>query len=108
MGYTRNSIGIKASYTQVLDALNQIERRMELFDDEYVKADVLERKDNESTFRLHDKDGKNLVSKRWLYKDLRFAYASRREPMFPFKYTKIVWFYHETPDEVLMTWTRLY
>ena len=106
MGHTRNSIIINAPYSQVFDTSNQIERWTELFGDEYVKAEVLERKGNEITFRLHDKDGKHWVSKRWLYKDLKMAYASRWEPMFPFKYMKIVWFYNETSDGVEMIWIQ--
>ncbi len=106
MGHTRNSIIINAPYSQVFDTSNHIERWTELFGDEYVKADVLERKGNEITFRLHDKDGKNWVSKRWLYKDLKFAYASRHEPMFPFKYMKIVWFYNETSEGIEMIWIQ--
>ncbi len=106
MGHTRNSIIIHAPYNQVFDTSNQIERWTELFGDEYVKADVFERKGNEITFRLHDKDGKNWVSKRWLYKDLKFAYASRWDPMFPFKYMKIIWLYNETPDGTEMIWIQ--
>ncbi len=106
MGHTRNEIIINAPYNLVFDTSNQIERWTELFGDEYVKADVIERKGDEITFRLHDKDGKNWVSKRWLYKDLKFAYASRWEPMFPFRYMKIVWFYNETPDGTEMIWIQ--
>src|SRR5882672_1104045 len=106
MGHTRNSIVINASYNQVYNTSNQIERWTELFGDEYVKADVLEHKGNEITFRLHDKDGKNWVSKRWLDKEHRFAVASRHEPMFPFKYMKIVRFYIETPEGVEMIWIQ--
>ncbi len=106
MGHTRNSITINAPYSQVFDTSNQIERWTELFGDEYVKADVLERQGNEITFRLFDKDGKNWVSKRWLYKDLKFAYASRWEPMFPFRYMKIVWFYNENKDGTEMIWIQ--
>ena len=106
MGHTRNSIVINAPYNQVFDTSNHIERWTELFGDEYVKADVLEKKGNEITFRLHDKDGKNWISKRWLFKDLKLAYAQRHEPMFPFKYMKIVWFYTQTPEGILMTWIQ--
>ena len=106
MGHTRNSIIINAPYSQIFDTSNQIERWTELFGDEYVKAEVLERKNNEITFRLTDNDGKSWVSKRWLFKDLKLAYAQRHEPMFPFKYMKIVWFYTETPDGILMTWIQ--
>ena len=106
MGHTRNSIVINAPYNEVFDTSNKIERWTELFGGEYVKADVLERKGNEITFRLTDNDGKSWVSKRWLFKDLKLAYAQRHEPMFPFKYMKIVWFYTETPDGVLMTWIQ--
>ena len=106
MGHTRNSIIINAPYDLVFDVSNRIERWTELFGDEYVKADVLERKGNEITFRLHDKDGKNWVSKRWLFKEHKLAYASRHEPMFPFRYMKIIWLYNETPDGVEMIWMQ--
>ena len=106
MAHTRNSIVINAPYTQVFDTSNHIERWTELFGGEYVKADVLKRKGNEVTFRLTDNDGKSWVSKRWLFKDLKLAYAQRHEPMFPFKYMKIVWFYTETPNGILLTWIQ--
>ena len=106
MGHTRNSIVINASYDQVFDTSNFIERWTELFGQEYAKADVLARNGNEITFRLTDQDGKSWVSKRWLFKDLKFAYAARWEPMFPFKYMKIIWLYTETPDGILMTWIQ--
>lgn len=106
MGHTRNHIVINAPYDLVFEISNKIERWTELFGDEYVKADVLERKGNEITFRLHDKDGKNWVSKRWLDKEHRYAVASRHEPMFPFKYMKIAWFYVEEAEGVKMIWIQ--
>ena len=106
MGHTRNSITINAPYELVFDISNKIERWTELFGDEYVKAEVLSRGGNEITFRLTDDENKSWVSKRWLYKDLKFAYASRHEPMFPFKYMKIVWFYNETPEGTEMIWIQ--
>ena len=106
MGHTRNSIIIAAPYELVFEISNRIERWTELFGDEYVKAEVLERKGNEITFRLTDDENKSWISKRWLFKELKFAYAQRHEPMFPFKYMKIVWFYTETPEGILMTWIQ--
>ena len=106
MGHTVNSIVINAPYSLVFDISNQIERWTELFGKEYASADVLERKGNEITFRLTDEDKKSWVSKRWLYKDLKFAYAQRHEPMFPFKYMKIIWLYTETEGGILMTWIQ--
>ena len=106
MGHTRNHIVINAPYELVFDISNKIERWTELFGDEYVKADVLERKGNEITFRLHDKDGKSWVSKRWLDKEHRYAIASRHEPMFPFKFMKIAWFYVEEKEGVKMIWIQ--
>ena len=101
MAHTRNSIIINAPYDLVFDISNKIERWTELFGKEYVKAEVLERQGNEITFRLTDDENKSWVSKRWLYKDLKFAYACRWEPMFPFKYMKIVWFYNETSAQIV-------
>ena len=106
MGHTRNSITINAPYELVFDISNRIERWTELFGDEYAKADVLERKGNEITFRLTDEDGKSWVSKRWLYKDQYFAFASRHDPMFPFVYMKIVWLYIPRPEGVEMVWIQ--
>ena len=106
MGHTVNSIVIDAPYGLVFDISNQIERWTELFGKEYASADVLERKGNEITFRLTDEDKKSWVSKRWLYKDLKFAYAQRHDPLFPFKYMKIVWLYFETPEGIKMTWIQ--
>ena len=106
MGHTVNFIIIQAPYELVFDISNKIERWTELFGDEYAKAEVLERKGNEITFRLTDEEGKSWVSKRWLFKELKFAYASRWEPMYPFKYMKIVWLYHPTPEGIKMTWIQ--
>jgi aromatase len=106
MGHTVNSIIINAPYEKVFAVSNQIERWTELFGDEYVKAEVLERKDNEITFRLTDDEGKSWTSKRWLYFDRKFAYAQRFEPMFPFQYMKIVWLYTEVEGGILMTWIQ--
>ena len=71
-----------------------------------MKAEVLSRVINEITFRLTDNEGKSWVSKRWLHKDLKYAYASRWEPMFPFKYMKIIWLYHEEAGATKMTWMQ--
>ena len=106
MGHTTNSIVINAPYDLVFDVSNNIERWTELFGDEYVKADILEKKDNKITFRLTDNEGKAWVSYRLLFKEHFFAFAARKEPMFPFKYMKLVWFYHLVEGGVLMTWIQ--
>ena len=106
MGHTRNSIIINAPYSLVFDISNHIERWTELFGKEYVKAEVLERKGNEITFRLTDDENKSWVSKRWLFKEQKLAYACRHDPMFPFKFMKIVWFYTEVDGGILMTWIQ--
>lgn len=106
MGHTRNSIVINAPYGLVFDISNKIERWTELFGDEYVSAEVLERAGNEITFRLTDDEKKSWVSKRWLFKDHNLAYASRHEPMFPFRYMKIIWLYNETAQGTEMIWMQ--
>jgi len=106
MGHTVNSITIDAPYDLVFEISNHIERWTELFGDEYVSADVLERKGNEITFRLTDDEGKSWVSKRWLHKDQYFAFASRHEPMFPFSHMKIIWLYLPQADGIKMTWIQ--
>ena len=113
MGHTRNEVVIDAPYDLVFEVSNHIERWTELFGDEYLNAEVLERKDNEIVFRLTNKEGQSWVSKRWLHKDQKFAFASRHDPMFPFKYMKIIWLYHEIDCKcedgkarTLMTWIQ--
>ena len=106
MGHTVNSIQINAPFKTTFDISNQIERWTELFGDEYVSAEVLKREGNEITFKLTDDEGKSWVSKRWLHPEQKYAYASRHEPMFPFKYMKIIWLYHEQEGETLMTWIQ--
>lgn len=106
MAHTVNSMFIKAPFDITFEISNHIERWTELFGDEYVSAEVLERKGNEITFRLTDDEGKSWVSKRWLHPEQKYAYASRHDPMFPFKYMKIIWLYHEQDDGTLMTWMQ--
>ena len=106
MGHTVNSITINAPYELVFDVSNHIERWTELFGDEYVKAEVVSRTESEITFRLTDKDGKSWVSKRWLFKNLKLAYAQLWDPVFPFQYMKIIWLYTQTEHGILMTWIQ--
>lgn len=106
MGHTRNSIVINAPYSFVFDISNKIERWTDLFGDEYISAEVLERKGNEITFRLTDDEKKSWVSKRWLFKENNLAYASRHDPMFPFRYMKIIWLYNETSEGTEMIWMQ--
>ena len=106
MSHTRNSIFIKAPFQLTFDISNHIERWTELFGDEYVSAEVLKREGNEITFRLTDDEGKSWISKRWLHPEQKYAYASRHEPMFPFKYMKIIWLYNETLEGTEMVWIQ--
>jgi len=106
MGHTRNSILVNAPFQITFDISNDIERWTELFGDEYVSAEVLERKGNEITFRLTDDEGKSWVSKRWLHPEQRYAIASRHEPMFPFTYMKIIWLYIERENGTEMVWMQ--
>jgi aromatase len=66
----------------------------------------VEKKDNKITFRLTDEEGKSWVSWRLLFKDKYFTYAQRHEPMFPFKYMKIIWLYTPKPDGIEMVWIQ--
>ena len=105
MAHTVNSIVIKAPYEKVFDMSNDIGRWKEFFD-EYNESDVLEKGDKKLTFKLTNKDGNSWKSYRLLFKDDRFAYASRIEPMFPFEYMKIMWLYRDVDGGVEMTWVQ--
>jgi len=106
MGHTCNSIIINAPYDLVFDISNDISRWTELFGTEYKKAEVLSKEGNKITFKLTDEDDKSWVSWRLLFKDKYFAYAQRHEPLFPFKYMKIVWLYTQKPEGVEMAWIQ--
>lgn len=113
MAHTANSIVINAPYELVFDISNDISRWKELFD-EYTASDVLETKDNKITFQLTHENGNSWKSYRLLFKDDKFAYACKIEPMFPFQYMKIIWLYRELEDgacpersrRVEMTWIQ--
>lgn len=106
MGHTCNSIVINAPYDRVFDISNDIPRWTELFGSEYQKAEVRAREANKITFRLTDEDGKSWVSWRLLFKEHGFAYAQRHEPLFPFKYMKIIWLYTPGPGGVRLSWIQ--
>jgi len=105
MAHTNNSIVIKAPYSKVFDISNDISRWKELFD-EYSASDVLAVEGNKITFQLTNKDGNSWKSSRLLFKEDKFAYACRIEPMFPFQYMKIIWLYREVEAGVEMTWVQ--
>jgi len=106
MGHTCNSIIINAPYDLVFDISNDIPRWTELFGGEYQKAEVLKKEGNKITFRLTDDEGKSWQSWRLLFKDKYFAYAERKEPMFPFKYMKIIWLYMPKPEGTELVWIQ--
>ena len=106
MGHTSNSIIINAPYERIFDISNDIPRWTKLFGGEYQKAEVIEKKENLITFRLTDDEGKSWVSWRLLFKDKYFAYAERKDPLFPFKYMKIIWLYTPKPQGVELVWIQ--
>tara|TARA_Y100000031_G_C8072767_1_gene315857 strand:- start:155 stop:598 length:444 start_codon:yes stop_codon:yes gene_type:complete len=105
MAHTRNSIVINASYDKVFDASNDIARWKEFFN-EYTESEVLETVGNKLVFKLVHEKGMAWKSYRLLFKEDKFAYASRIEPMFPFEYMKIIWLYRQTEDGIEMVWIQ--
>jgi len=106
MGHTCNSILINAPYDMIFDISNDIPRWTQLFGQEYQKAEVLEKNGNKITFRLTDDEGKSWKSWRLLFKDKNFTYAEREDPLFPFKYMKIIWLYTFKPGGIELTWIQ--
>ena len=84
---------------------NDIGRWKEFFD-EYTASDVTEREGNRLTFKLSHKNGMSWTSYRLLFKEDKFTYASRVDPMFPFEYMKLIWLYRETETGTEMTWIQ--
>jgi len=105
MAHTVNSIVINAPYDKVFDMSNDISLWKEFFK-EYTASDVLEKQGNKIIFKLTHENGNAWKSYRLLFKEDKFAYASRVEPMFPFEYMKIIWLYREVEAGIEMTWIQ--
>ncbi|MBN3039752.1 MAG: SRPBCC family protein [Candidatus Omnitrophica bacterium] len=105
MAHTVNSIVINAPYEKVFDLSNDISRWKEYFK-EYTGSEVIKTEGNKITFRLTHENGNSWISYRLLFKEDKFAYASRVEPMFPFGYMKIIWLYRKVEGGVEMTWIQ--
>ena len=105
MAHTVNSIVIDAPYEKVFDLSNDISRWKEYFN-EYTDSEVTEKEGNKLVFKLTHQNGNSWKSYRLLFKEDKFAYASRLEPMFPFEYMKIIWLYRETEGGIEMTWIQ--
>ncbi len=105
MAHTRNSILINAPYEKVFEMSNDISRWKEFFK-EYTESDVLEVKGNKIIFKLTHENGRSWKSYRLLFKEDKFAYASRVEPMAPFEFMKIIWLYREVDGQTEMTWIQ--
>jgi len=105
MAHTVNSVVINAPYEKVFDISNDISRWKEFFK-EYTESEVIRNEDNKITFKLTHQNGNTWTSYRLLFKEDRFAYACRIDPMFPFEYMKIIWLYREVPEGIAMTWIQ--
>ena len=105
MGHTCNSIVINADYNKVFDMSNDIGKWQDYFD-EYTKSEVVEKSDTKLVFNLTHKNGNSWQSYRLLFKDEKFTYASRVEPMFPFVYMKIIWLCRDVDGGTEMTWIQ--
>ena len=105
MAHTRNSVVINASYDKVFDMSNDISRWKEFFK-EYSESDVLETDGNKIVFKLTHENGLSWKSYRLLFKEDKFTYASRVEPMAPFEFMKIIWLYREVEAATEMTWIQ--
>jgi aromatase len=105
MAHTVNSIVINAPYEKVFDLSNDISRWKEYFN-EYTESEVTEKTGNKLVFKLTHQNGNSWKSYRLLFKEDKFAYASRLEPMFPFEYMKIIWLYREVEGGIEMTWIQ--
>ncbi len=89
MAHTRNSVVINAPYEKVFDMSNDIARWKEFFK-EYTDSEVLTKEGNKLVFKLTHENGRCWTSYRLLFKEDKFAYASRVEPMAPFEFMKII------------------
>ena len=105
MAHTVNSVVINAPYEKIFEMSNDIARWIEFFN-EYTESEVLESTGNKLVFKLTHQNGNTWKYYRLLFKDDKFTYASRVEPMFPFEYMKIIWLYREVEGGIEMTWIQ--
>jgi aromatase len=105
VAHTVNSIIINAPYDQVFDSSNDISRWKEFFK-EYTDSEVIDTIANKIIFKLTNQNGNSWQSYRLLFKEDKFAYACRLDPMFPFQYMKIIWLYREVEGGIQMTWIQ--
>jgi aromatase len=111
-GYTENSIVVFTDLKRVFDWTNQIELWPKLFT-EYERVEILNKQENEITFRLTmypegDKPAKSWISRRLIDHIDKTASAERLDPVYPFKFMKIRWTYEELPLQMgtIMTWIQ--
>ncbi|HIE35608.1 MAG TPA: hypothetical protein EYP89_00015 [Candidatus Omnitrophica bacterium] len=106
MAHTVSSIVINAPYEKVFDLSNDISRWKEFFN-EYTESEVLEKQGNKIIFKLTHQNGNSWKSFRLLFKEYKFTYAERIEPMFPFEYMKIIWLYRSLDENTTeMRWIQ--
>ena len=105
MAHTVNSVVINAPYDKVFDLSNDIDRWKEFFN-EYTESEVTEKQGNKLVFKLTHQNGNSWKSYRLLFKEDKFAYACRMEPMFPFQFMKIIWLYRQVEGGIEMTWIQ--
>ncbi|WP_257463384.1 SRPBCC family protein [Archangium lipolyticum] len=109
IGYTDNSITIRAPMNLVWRMTNDLESWPDLFS-EYASVEILNRDGQTVRFRLTmhpDQNGKiwSWVSERTLEPETRTVRAHRVEPG-PFEYMRIQWSYSEVEDGIEMRWVQ--
>jgi len=106
MAHTRNAITINAAYDKVFDLSNDIDRWKEFFK-EYTASEVVSKEGNKIVFKLTHENGTSWKSYRLLFKEQKFTYAERMDPLFPFQYMKIIWVYRSINEKTTeMVWIQ--
>lgn len=106
MAHTRNAVVINAPYGKVFDLSNDINRWKEFFK-EYTASEVVSKEGNRIVFKLTHENGTSWKSYRLLFKEQKFTYAERMDPLFPFQYMKIIWVYRSIDEKTTeMVWIQ--
>jgi aromatase len=112
MAQIKNSIIIHADFDIVFDLTNDIENWKNLFT-EYKESKVLKKEGNYVLFQLTTVPDENNISRTWksernIDKANKKITARRIEPLLPFRFMNIVWFYREIGNQTEMTWIQDY
>ena len=104
----KNEIIIKDRLKEVFEITNDV-RNWPLLFKNYTKVEILEEDENSIKFRLFMNDGQKEISWISLRKTDRKKFSvegERLDPIFPFDYMKLKWYYEQVKEGTKLSWEQ--